>query len=37
MPDTPAEHELIHDWSAVGDDPPPRPAVAMLEARAGAA
>jgi 2-isopropylmalate synthase len=31
MPDTPAEHELIHDWSAVGDDPPPRPAVAMLD------
>jgi len=31
MGDAPAEHELIHDWSAVGDDPAPRPAVAMLD------
>jgi 2-isopropylmalate synthase len=27
----PAEHELIHDWSTVGDDPAPRPTVAMLD------
>lgn len=27
----PAEHELIHDWSAEGDDPAPRPTVAMLD------
>jgi 2-isopropylmalate synthase len=31
MSDTPAEHELIHDWAAVGSDPVPRPAVAMLD------
>ncbi|MDH4352171.1 MAG: LeuA family protein, partial [Gemmatimonadota bacterium] len=27
----PTEQELIHDWSAVGDDPVPRPPVAMLD------
>jgi 2-isopropylmalate synthase len=31
MDTAPAEHELIHDWSAVGDEPVPRPALAMLD------
>jgi 2-isopropylmalate synthase len=31
MDAAPAEHELIHDWSAAGDEPAPRPLVAMLD------
>jgi 2-isopropylmalate synthase len=31
MADSPTEHELIHDWSAAGNDPVPRPALAMLD------
>ncbi|MDH5197555.1 MAG: LeuA family protein [Gemmatimonadota bacterium] len=31
MDSSPTEQELIHDWSAVGDDPVPRPPVAMLD------
>jgi 2-isopropylmalate synthase len=31
MDPTPAEQDLIHDWSAVGDEPAPHPTVAMLD------